>query len=236
MTKIKIKRALWFLTILWFLILLSFVMIFSPTKIQGNSMENTYKNQQILWGLNYKLKNPLDNNYFGTNLFSIHRNDVLVINSKKFENMEKRQNGLADPLIKRVIALPGETLAIKNHAVFINDRPLHEIYISKNNFIDNVNGKKVSHKNYPYFIKERMFRNNTPNNKNIIVKLSNNNFFAMGDNRNYSWDSRVYGSFNIHDEVQSKIINVGIPIMAVKTILIQVLVILTIAIFILELS
>ncbi|MCX0278476.1 signal peptidase I [Bombilactobacillus mellis] len=236
MKKATIKTYLWFLTILWFLILIGFVMIFSPIKIHGNSMENSYKNNQILWGLNYRLKNPFNHNFFGPKLFSIQRNDVLVIDSKKFENMEKRQNNAPNPLIKRVIALPKETIEIKKHVVFLNGKVLHETYISKSHFFDNVTGQITNKSKFPYLIRERMFRNNTLNNQNISVRLGNDQFFAMGDNRNYSWDSRVYGSFNINNEVKAKIIHINLPILFVKALLTIGLVVLTIILFILELN
>lgn len=68
------------------------------------------------------------------------------------------------PLIKRVIGLPGETLVIKNNQVFINGRVLNEPYLASST--------------------QRDFG---------PVYIPANHIFVMGDNRNYSRDSRVIG-------------------------------------------
>ncbi len=76
------------------------------------------------------------------------------------------------PLIKRVIGLPGETIAIKNGIVYINGAPLDEPYIlekPKNDF-------------KPYVIPE-------------------NNIFLMGDNRNNSSDSRYWGPLPVQNVI-----------------------------------
>ena len=68
------------------------------------------------------------------------------------------------PLIKRVIGLPQEVLEIKNNQVFINGRGLVEPYLA-----------------------DLMQRDFGP------VHIPANHVFVMGDNRNYSRDSRVIG-------------------------------------------
>ena len=67
-------------------------------------------------------------------------------------------------LIKRVIGLPGETLSIRDGVVYINGEPLDEPY---------VNG--VPRGSYP------------------PVTIPEGYVFVMGDNRNNSSDSRVFG-------------------------------------------
>lgn len=66
--------------------------------------------------------------------------------------------------IKRIIGLPGEALTIKNSEVFINGRKLEETYIPKD------------------FITE----------PDLEIKLGNDEYFVMGDNRENSNDSRVF--------------------------------------------
>ncbi len=76
-----------------------------------------------------------------------------------------RTRGLADDiLIKRVIGLPGDTVEITNGAVYRNDLPLDEPYIS------------------------------APVEYNIpALKVSDGSLFVLGDNRNESDDSHVWG-------------------------------------------
>ena len=77
--------------------------------------------------------------------------------------------GLRTPesdLIKRVIALPGETINIEGNQVFIDDRPLDE----------------------PYLPPDVRMSDFGP------VTVPSDSFFVMGDNRGSSNDSRRFGA------------------------------------------
>jgi len=67
-------------------------------------------------------------------------------------------------LIKRVVGLPGDKLEIKFGSVYINDKKLDESYVKGRT------GTKM-----------------------VIEKLGEHEFFVMGDNRLYSFDSRNFG-------------------------------------------
>jgi signal peptidase I len=69
-------------------------------------------------------------------------------------------NGQQDDFIKRVIAIPGDTIEVKNGAVFVNDVKLDEPYIK-----------------------------NPPNYTLAKQEVPENNYFVLGDNRNHSNDS-----------------------------------------------
>ena len=76
------------------------------------------------------------------------------------------------PLIKRVIGLPGETIAIHDEQVFIDGEPLAEPYL-----------RVVTHGFYP------------------PTRIPDNTIFVMGDNRDRSRDSRMFGPVLLEDLV-----------------------------------
>ena len=114
--------------------------LFTPVRVDGPSMNPTLKNGDIM------ILNKVS---------KIDRFDIVVIKSKKLD----------DVLIKRVIALPGESIEVRNGITYIN-------------------GKKLNDK-YAYGVTSDVGK----------MKLSNNEYFVMGDNRSVSADSRIFGTF-----------------------------------------
>lgn len=112
--------------------------IITPVRVDGDSMKNTLKNGDIL--LLYKLS-------------SIDRNDIIVLDEEK--DNEK--------IIKRVIGMPGETVAIKKGKIYINDKVIDDEYA----YGETSDFDKVT--------------------------LADNEYFILGDNRLISKDSRYFG-------------------------------------------
>jgi signal peptidase I len=116
-----------------------------------------------------------DNDYLIANkidyrLHAPERGDIIILRPPT--------NNSTD-FIKRIIALPGERLLIRDGSVYINGHLLHEPYLPEEWTIDN-----------------------TWNN-GVEKTIPPNNYFVMGDNRNRSQDSRFFGSIG-RDRIDGK--------------------------------
>jgi signal peptidase I len=87
-------------------------------------------------------------------------------------------SGTGCDFIKRVIGIPGETIEVKNNHIYVNDFALEEDYIPDSFKI--LSGEFT---------------------KNRIVKLDSDEYFVVGDNREYSSDSRAWGPIQKGDIV-----------------------------------
>jgi signal peptidase I len=101
-----------------------------------------------------------------------HRGDLVVI----------RDPGHDDFAVKRVVALAGETVEIKNGAVFVDGMLLFENYL--------LSGTKT----LPAQADGRTWT------------LASDQYFVLGDNRGLSEDSRAYGPVD-HERIVGFILN-----------------------------
>lgn len=130
------------------IILILMIYVVSVTQVVGDSMSPTLQDQEVL------ITNKLQ-----YRLFAIERGDVV---SLEYEDTKY--------LIKRVIGLPGETVAIRNNHVYINGQMLEEAYLEENLV-------------YPDFELSSLGYDQIPENM----------YFVLGDNRANSMDSREIG-------------------------------------------
>ncbi|MBZ5701297.1 MAG: signal peptidase I [Acidobacteriia bacterium] len=122
------------------------VFLYQPVKVEGTSMAPLLSDQERIFI-----------NKFVYRFEGIERGDVVVFwypldRSKSF--------------IKRVIALPGETVEIRQGRLFVNNRPIAEPYVPE------------QYADYSDF---------------GPVRVPKDQFFVMGDHRISSNDSRIFG-------------------------------------------
>lgn len=135
-----------------------------PIQVEGNSMYPTLEDGEF--GLSYVFKRRF---------MEVERGDIVVVKYRPTNEF----------WVKRVIALPNETISCKNDKIYINGKILEEPYLNKEYV------KKMKERQ-GYFTED--FQE---------VKLKDNEYFLMGDNRQASFDSRRVEKMFTLDDIQS---------------------------------
>ncbi len=151
--------------------------IIKPIQVNQNSMYPTILDQSMGFS-----------NVIDLKLNGVKRFDVVIIDtgSKNSLNQDKY-------IIKRVIALPNETIEVKDNILYINGEIIEEDFLNTsyaNEFIRN-NG---------YFTQDIQ-----------PITLGDDEIFCLGDNRPLSKDSRHYGPFTM-DQLVSKGVFIVFPL------------------------
>jgi len=144
------------LVIRWFLV--------SPFIVDGPSMEPNFWNREriIVNKIIYDIRKP-------------KRGEVIV-----FHVPDEGRD-----FIKRVIALPGETVKVDGDQVYINGKPLDETYLKE--AYDKAHSQGVLYNTY------NDERSNFPNGRFPDGVVPEGTVFVMGDHRSNSEDSRMIG-------------------------------------------
>lgn len=111
------------------------------------------------------------------------RGDVLVFDPPHEETLK---------LVKRLVGMPGDTLSMKNRALYVNDEALDEPYLKHSDVADEM---------HPWMVWQTEFLlpgTDTPSyaptrdNWGPLL-IPEDRYFMMGDNRETSLDSRYWG-------------------------------------------
>ena len=138
-----------------------------PVRVDGRSMYPTLKDGEFGF-----------TNVGGVLLNGVKRGDIVVV------TMEEK--GQKTHWVKRVIGMPGDTISCVNDIVFINGKVLDETQ-----YIDPDYRQSC--------VDQSGYFNKVPNADNTDVqdfeevKLGDDEYYVMGDNRPYSKDSRYVG-------------------------------------------
>jgi len=111
--------------------------------------------------------------------YSVHapqRGDIIIM---------RDPNDPSKDFIKRVIAVPGDHLLIRGGRVYIDGRLLEEPYLNPEPWTENAD--------WPL----------SPTASSEGVLMGPDDYFVMGDNRNHSSDSRLFGVVH-RDEIRSR--------------------------------
>lgn len=136
--------------------LVVYLFLLQPHQVNGKSMVPNFESGDYVLTdkISYRFGKP-------------ERGDVVVFHAPASANCPI---GTGCDFIKRVIAVPGESVEVKDHKIFINSRQLEEDYLPSSFTTD-------------------------PGNytRNKTISLGSDEYFVVGDNRSYSSDSRAWG-------------------------------------------
>lgn len=165
------------------ILMFSYKTLTGEAQVRGKSMENTLVNDEKLM---YEKLTTFVGDY--------NKKDILIVREDTVKQANEEQEGL---IVKRLIAKGGDTLTFNEEGKpIVNGEVLEESYIKEQNV---QKGSDIS------YIIER-----TNDKYDVSLDINSNKipdgyYFVMGDNRNNSSDSRVFGLFK-KDDIKGRVI------------------------------
>lgn len=169
-------------------VLLIRTFVFEPFRIPSSSMMPTLLTGDFIWvnKYSYGLKMPV----FHDTLIDIgkpERGDVIVFRFPKDQSID---------YIKRVVGLPGERIHydVRNKTVFVNNEPIEQRSISEYSGLDSEQGMWLRTEELNVTEHQLLTQNNRGGRFEFTdMVIPEGHYFVMGDNRDNSSDSRVWG-------------------------------------------
>lgn len=180
------------------LVLLSIkIFLYEPFHIPSGSMEPNYIAGDIV---------AVKKTAYGYSRYSFPM-EIKLWEGRKMNAPPKRgdtvifahPNNPSVDFLKRIIGMPGDTVQMKNGTLYINERPVEHKKIEP---YQDANGKMLEQyvETLPDGTSFKVINETDTDHldNTATVTIPDNHYFVMGDNRDNSWDSRVFGP--VHED------------------------------------
>ncbi len=113
----------------------------------------------------------------------VHRGDIIVF---------RYPIDIKQTFVKRAMGIPGDRIHLQNKNVYLNGHLLNEPYVvHKLDYIDSYRDNFPAEPNAPVYPPAQAMLEHNVQNGDVVVPPGS--YFAMGDNRDQSLDSRYWG-------------------------------------------